>query len=189
VLTQANVLRVTGRREQLLGAAADLFSARGYHEVGMDDIGAAAGITGPGVYRHFSSKQSLLESLCDRTMDRMLGLAQGTDNIEKLVDLHVRLVVQEQTLMAVWVREQRALDEDVRRSLRARMRAYVAVWATAVAPSRPELSESELTLVVGAALGMLNASALIDSPVPADQRADLLRAMTMQALGYSATGG
>ena len=63
------------RRELLLQAAADLFAARGFHDVGIDDIGTAAGITGPGVYRHFASKQALLESLCDRTMDRMLGLA------------------------------------------------------------------------------------------------------------------
>ena len=51
------------RRELLLRAAADLFAARGFHDVGMDDIGAAAGITGPGVYRHFASQQALLEDL------------------------------------------------------------------------------------------------------------------------------
>ncbi|MCU1586995.1 MAG: TetR family transcriptional regulator [Frankiales bacterium] len=174
---------VTGRREQLLRAAADLFSESGYHEVGMDDIGAAAGITGPGVYRHFSSKQSLLESLCDLTMDRMLALAQSTAELEKLVDLHVQLVVQERKPMAVWVREQRALDDDVRRSLRARMREYEALWRAAVAPARPDLSAPELALVVGTALGMLNASSLIESPVPQPARAELLRAMTMDALG------
>ena len=54
------------RREQLLQCAADLFSARGYHAVGIDDIGAAAGISGPGVYRHFPGKQALLAALCDR---------------------------------------------------------------------------------------------------------------------------
>jgi AcrR family transcriptional regulator len=174
---------VTGRREQLLRAAADLFSESGYHEVGIDEIGAAAGITGPGVYRHFSSKQSLLESLCDRTMDRMLALAQSTADLDKLVDLHVQLVVQERTLIAVWVREQRALEEDIRRSLRARMREYESLWRTAVAPARPELSPAELALVVGAALAMLNASSLIESPVPQPARAELLRAMTRQALG------
>jgi len=183
VLTEANLQFMTGRREQLLDAAADLFSARGFHDVGMDDIGAAAGITGPGVYRHFSSKQSLLESLCDQTMDRMLALAQSTSDLELLVDLHVTLVVQERVLMAVWVREQRALDESVRRSLRARMRDYEAIWRAALTPSRPDLDPAELALVVGAALAMLNASSLIESPLSSGSRAALLRDATLAALG------
>jgi AcrR family transcriptional regulator len=173
---------VTGRREQLLGAAAVLFADRGFHEVGMDDIGAAAGITGPGVYRHFSSKQALLESLCDRTMDRMLALAQTTSHLETLVDQHVELVVQERTLISVWVREQRALDEEIRRSLRSRMRQYEALWRKAVAPARTDLSEPELALIVGAALAMLNASSLIESPLPPARRKALLRAQVLAAL-------
>ena len=65
------------RRELLLEAAAELFAARGFHAVGIDDIGAAAGITGPGVYRHFAGKQALLEVLCDRAMTRLLDGARA----------------------------------------------------------------------------------------------------------------
>lgn len=50
----------TPRHDQLLEVAALLFRSRGYEEVGVDDIGAAAGVTGPAVYRHFSGKQALL---------------------------------------------------------------------------------------------------------------------------------
>ena len=171
------------RRELLLGAAADLFAARGFHEVGIDDIGAAAGITGPGVYRHFASKQALLESLCDRTMDRMLALAQGTGDLKNLVDLHVTLVVEERALIGVWVREQRALSERVRRSLRARMRTYEAIWRDAVAPLRTDLSRDELALTVGSALAMLNTTSLIDSPLPPQARKELLRRVALSALG------
>ncbi|MCW2599340.1 MAG: TetR family transcriptional regulator [Frankiales bacterium] len=171
------------RREQLLEAAADLFAARGFHEVGIDDIGAAAGITGPGVYRHFPSKQALLESLCDRTMDRMLALAQGTDDLKTLVDLHVTLVVEERALIGVWVREQRALAEGVRRSLRGRMRDYEQIWRDAVAPLRADLDRDELALTVGSALAMLNTTSLIDSPLDAAGRAALLRQVALAALG------
>ncbi|MBW3607165.1 MAG: TetR/AcrR family transcriptional regulator, partial [Actinobacteria bacterium] len=117
------------RREQLLEAAAHLFADRGFHAVGIDDIGAAAGISGPGVYRHFPSKAALLEALCDRAMTHMLEGARGipgahTDPhraLEALVDLHVRFAVAERALIGVWVREARALSDDVRRSLRRRM--------------------------------------------------------------------
>ena len=124
------------RRELLLSAAADLFAARGYHDVGIDDIGAAAGITGPGVYRHFPSKQTLLEHLCDRAMTRMLEGARSTtavhprpeDALRALLDLHVEFAVGERALLGVWAREQRALSDDVRRSLRRRQRASRREW-------------------------------------------------------------
>ena len=46
------------RRERILEAAAGLVAERGYHEVGMTDIGAAAGITGSAIYRHFDGKSA-----------------------------------------------------------------------------------------------------------------------------------
>ena len=173
------------RRALLLEAAADLFAAHGFHAVGIDDIGEAAGITGPGVYRHFPSKQALLESLCEATMDRMLGQAKGTQDLSTLVDLHVVLVVEEKALIGVWVREQRALSEDVRRSLRRRMRSYEAIWRDAVAPSRPDLDAAHLALTVGSALAMLNTTSLIDNPLPAGERKALLRHLALATLGVS----
>ncbi|MFN2538066.1 MAG: TetR/AcrR family transcriptional regulator [Mycobacteriales bacterium] len=153
---------MTSRRELLLESAADLFAAKGYHAVGIDDIGAAAGITGPGVYRHFPSKQALLETLIDRTMDRMLDLAEHAEDLDALVELHVTLVTEQKQLVSVWTREQAALADDVARSLRVRMRRYEQVWRDAAAPLRPDLSAPELSLVVGATLAMLNASTLME---------------------------
>lgn len=170
------------RRDLLLGAAAELFAAHGFHGIGIDEIGAAAGITGPGVYRHFPSKQALLESLCESTMDRMLELAKSTDDLRTLVDLHVALVVEERALIGVWVREQRALTDAVRRSLRRRMRSYEAIWRDALSPYRPDLEAAALALTVGSSLAMLNTTALIDSPLSAAARADVLRRLTLAAL-------
>ena len=172
----------TPRREQLLVAAADLFAGKGFHAVGIDEIGEAAGITGPGVYRHFPSKQALLETLCDRTMDRMLGAVQGVDDLDRLVDLHVDLVVGNQALIGVWVRERRAVGDDVRRSLRRRMRDYEQVWRDALSPQRPDLGAAELALTVGSALAMLNTTSLIDSPLPAVERSAVLRRLALAAL-------
>jgi AcrR family transcriptional regulator len=178
------------RREQLLGAAAALFAARGYHAVGIDDIGAAAGISGPGVYRHFPSKQAMLESLCDRAMTRMLDGARRTRAahadpaaaLEALVDLHVEFAVTDRPLLGVWAREQRALSDDVRRSLRRRQREYERVWRAAAAPLRPELDEAEVAVVVLAVLALLNATALTDAAVPPERLGPLLRGTALAAL-------
>ena len=174
------------RRALLLEAAADLFAARGYHAVGIDDIGAAAGITGPGVYRHFSSKQQLLESLCEQAMTRLLvgaqGLSTGVSALEALVDLHVSFAVGERALLGVWAREQRALSDDVRRSLRRRQRAYEQVWREVAARHRDDLTEPEISVVVASTLALLNSTALVDTSLPADRLSRLLRRMALAAL-------
>src|SRR5262249_20023395 len=81
------------RREAVLAGATRLFRERGYHAVSMDDIGAAVGIAGPSVYRHFASKADLLCAACTRMADRLLaeaGLALATasgpvDALDRLV--------------------------------------------------------------------------------------------------------
>ena len=49
------------RRDLILEAAIELFRAKGFDATGIDEIGAAAGVTGPAVYRHYESKQDILD--------------------------------------------------------------------------------------------------------------------------------
>ena len=178
------------RREQLLEAAAALFAERGYHAVGIDDIGAAAGISGPGVYRHFSGKQALLAALCERALTRMLDGAQGISaaaddpraSLEALVELHVAFAVDERALIGVWGRELPALSDELRRSLRRRMRAYEQPWQEVLALLRADLDPAEVAVVTGATLAMLNATALSTSGVSRERLARLLRTMALAAL-------
>ena len=178
------------RREQLLLAAADLFSAKGYHAVGIDDIGSAVGISGPGVYRHFPSKQAILEALCDRAMTTMLQGAQGIPAahaapgpaLEALVDLHVDFAVDRRALLGVWSREQRALSDDVRRSLRGQLRAYEQPWREVLAQLRDDLDTDEVSVAVTATLAMLNAAAIVHLDVAPDRLGRLLRRMALSAL-------
>lgn len=178
------------RREQLLEAAAHLFADRGFHAVGIDDIGAAAGISGPGVYRHFSSKAALLESLCDRAMTRMLHGARGIPAayddphaaLEALVDLHVAFAVEERSLIGVWVREARALSDEVRRSLRRSMRAYEQPWHSVLGQLREDLTDEEVAVVTGSTLAMLNGTAFTSPAIDPARLEALLRRMALSAL-------
>jgi hypothetical protein len=82
----------------------------------------------------------------------------------------------------VWAREQRALSDDVRRSLRRRQRDYERVWREAAAPLRHELNEGEVAVVVVAVLALLNATALTDVSVPSERLGPLLRQTALAAL-------
>ncbi|EUA33105.1 bacterial regulatory s, tetR family protein [Mycobacterium xenopi 4042] len=60
------------RRSQLLAAAERLFAERGFLAVRLEDIGAAAGVSGPAIYRHFPNKESLLVELLVGISTRLL---------------------------------------------------------------------------------------------------------------------
>uniref|UniRef100_UPI0035933D58 TetR/AcrR family transcriptional regulator n=1 Tax=Microbacterium sp. SORGH_AS_1204 TaxID=3041785 RepID=UPI0035933D58 len=60
------------RRTALLAAAARLFAERGFDGVTLGDIGEAAGVSGPAVYRHVASKQALLGAILVDVSERLL---------------------------------------------------------------------------------------------------------------------
>jgi len=162
------------RREAILTAALELFRQRGFHSVGIDEIGTSAGISGPGVYRHFPSKSSLLVALFDGLSERMLVAAEDIQKIDgppeetldRLVDFHVATAVTERALLAVWQQDAQSLPGSDQERIRDRQVAYNAVWEATLARLRPELSPGEAHTVVHAALGAINSIAFHDTRLP-----------------------
>src|ERR1700738_4108635 len=69
--------RKSDRRLQLLSAAERLIAERGFLAVRLEDIGAAAGVSGPAIYRHFPNKESLLVELLVGISARLLAGARA----------------------------------------------------------------------------------------------------------------
>ena len=61
------------RRNQLLGAAREVFVAQGYHAAAMDDIAERAGVSKPVLYQHFPGKLDLYLALLDQQCEIMVG--------------------------------------------------------------------------------------------------------------------
>ena len=61
------------RRDQLIAAAERLVAERGFLAVRLEDIGAAVGISGPAIYRHFPNKEALLVELLVGISTRLLA--------------------------------------------------------------------------------------------------------------------
>ena len=53
-------------RERILEEALMLFSKRGYDGTGIDGIAECVGIKGPSIYKHFKSKEDILNALIDK---------------------------------------------------------------------------------------------------------------------------
>jgi AcrR family transcriptional regulator len=56
-------------RERIVAAALELFLARYYDEVTLEDIAARAGVSLPTVTRHFGKKEAILHAIWDRETD------------------------------------------------------------------------------------------------------------------------
>lgn len=178
------------RRERLVTAAATLVAERGYHGVGVDEIGAAAGVTGAAVYRHFSGKQELLVELIERAVDALMGearriVANAPDPrsaLRGLVDAHVDFALTETALIAVYDQEVHNLDEVPRRRLRRQQRAYAELWVDVLAELAAKRRREELTFTVHAVFGLLNSVADHRLRLGGDDGARTLAAMAHGAL-------
>ncbi|MCC5035399.1 TetR/AcrR family transcriptional regulator [Streptomyces sp. WAC 00631] len=88
------------RRNQLLGAAQEVFVAQGYHAAAMDDIAERAGVSKPVLYQHFPGKLDLYLALLDQHCDALLdsvrtALASTSDNklrVEATIDAYFAYV-------------------------------------------------------------------------------------------------
>lgn len=148
------------RREQILQVAIELFRERGFAAVGVAELGDRAGITGPGIYRHFQSKDEILATLFDQAMDRLLlYLPAESDSpweaLEALVAAQVRFVLEDQAKLAIYVREDRSLAEPFRRRIHARQREHVQRWLDTLEACFPDRQEHELVTATHATLGLL----------------------------------
>lgn len=159
----ASPLVLTDRREQLLAVAARRFCERGFHDVTMEDIGSAAGIAGPSIYRHFASKADLLLAMCSRVGDRLRsGLASALTAgpppavLRELVDSFVATVLTHRELVAAFLTEGRNLPERDRAEVRRVLRAYVAEWVRVVIAASPGLDDKEARVRVHAAFAVVN---------------------------------
>ena len=79
------------RERRVLDAAAELFYARGVHEVGMDELVRATGLGKATVYRLFPTKDALIGAYLRRLSSSILGLIDGeidrhADHPERAVD-------------------------------------------------------------------------------------------------------
>jgi AcrR family transcriptional regulator len=150
------------RRDQILSAAIELFHDRGYHATGMDDIGEAAGITGPGIYRHFRGKEAILEAAVRERGAVVLTNAHGIvadastprEALEGLARDYVETLLANPALSAVAMYERRELDTAIRGEIDRMERRYIAEWLSALTTLRPALGDVEARVLVNAALGL-----------------------------------
>src|ERR671917_2446408 len=117
--------------------AARLFAERGSRAVGVDDVGAAVGVTGPAIYRHFASKDAMLAEMLLRISERLLEggtarvAAAGDDpmaQLRTLIAFQVEFALDNPALITVHDRDLGSLADEDAAQVRRLQRRYVEVW-------------------------------------------------------------
>lgn len=114
-----------------LAAALEAFVEFGYHGATMRDIARRAGLSVPGVYHYYQSKQDMLVALLDVTMDDLLARTtaargQGRNPVERfalLVECLALFHTHRRELGFLGASEMRSLDPQQRSRLAAIRRA------------------------------------------------------------------
>jgi AcrR family transcriptional regulator len=180
----------TPRQTQLIRSGSRLFASRGYHAVGITDISAELGLTGPAFYRHFRSKQALLVAVFDDTITRHLDevrelVADATDPRELLTSLvahHVTLVFEQAENFVTWRSELGTIPEHDRQRLRYLQRLYVEEWVRALRQLHPGLPLDEARVKVHGAISLLQSPTEFTAESTREDLGPLLSAMALQAL-------
>src|ERR1700753_1072617 len=183
------------RRLHLLAAAERLFAERGFLAVRLEDIGAAAGVSGPAIYRHFPNKESLLVELLVGISTRLLAGAREVQSrdtdaattLAGLIDFHLDFALGEPDLIRIQDRDLAYLPTAAERQVRRAQRQYVEVWVGVLRQVDSDLAETDARLMAHAAFGLLNSTP--HSLKPADGKAAraarsraVMREMTVAAL-------
>ncbi len=151
------------RKERIIAAATDLFDRHGYHATGIDDIGEAAGITGPGVYRHFARKDDILMEVFDRiwlilrdSVDAARDLPPG-EALDLMVRTHVQLVIDHRVATTLFLKELQSLPEEYRAKVRRNDAVYHDAWAQAIMGRNPRCTLGEARIVARSCFWAINA--------------------------------
>ena len=119
-----------------IAAAERLIAERGFLAVRLEDIGAAAGVSGPAIYRHFPNKEALLVELLVGISTRLLAgaaavVADAPDPaaaLDGLIDFHLDFALGESDLIRIQDRDLAHLPEPAKRQVRKAQRQYVEIW-------------------------------------------------------------
>lgn len=158
------------RSDAILHAAARLFAARGYSGVSLEDIGAAVGVSGPAVYRHFAGKQALLGAILVKVSEDLINggrqvvetISTPDERMHGLISFHVDFALGNAEVIQVQDRDVAHLTEADRSAVRRLQRAYIELWMDTLSslqlPGAAGTDQDALRLRVQACFGLINST-------------------------------
>ncbi|WP_031069467.1 TetR/AcrR family transcriptional regulator [Streptomyces sp. NRRL WC-3742] len=156
--------RSRARREELLAAAVRLFHRHGFDNVSTDRLGAAVGISGPSVYRHFDSKAHLLAASLVRSRERLwhevdgaIAAAEGPERaLAAGLRGYVGFALRNGDYLGAMLSETERLAPPDRRAAVDFRRDFLRTWVELLRGVRPEQDAAAARIRVHALFALVN---------------------------------
>lgn len=177
--------RPKDRKAQIARAAAEAFSAQGYHAVGMEAIAAKVGISAAALYRHFSSKYDLFRGAvlalgqqlvdCTAFADAEPADADPAAMLEGVVDALIDLAVANRESGGLYRWQARYLHGEDASTLADQLRLVNRRIHRPLTAIRPSLTSSQRWMLSAGALSVIGS--IVDHRVrlPDDEVRALMR--------------
>jgi AcrR family transcriptional regulator len=141
--------------------AAALFGERGFAAVSMQEIADRVGITAAAIYRHYPSKDAVLDAVLFESISTCELVTppsvDADDPAATSMRMSVQLVVDYPDQLATYARERHRATPDADRELARREAELFDRWSQGILAARPELAASDLILRQLAVNGVLSA--------------------------------
>ncbi|MBN1149125.1 MAG: TetR family transcriptional regulator [Anaerolineales bacterium] len=123
-------------RNQILDAAAQIFSQKGFHATSMQDIAQAVNLQKGSLYHHISSKQEILVAVLDRALDLLIANMQDVldqplaadEKLRQAMRVYLKTMLDHRDLAAVLLLEHRSLEPEQRARHTPQRDRFECLW-------------------------------------------------------------
>jgi AcrR family transcriptional regulator len=153
-------------RNDILEAAAQIFSEKGFHAASMQDIAEAVRLQKASLYHHVSSKQEILLAILDQTLDLLIErmnavLAMDLPPDQKLRQAmlcYLHILTEHHDLASVLLFEHRSLEPELKERHIPRRNRFEALWRSLIEEGQAAgiFIDSDVGLAVRTLLGAMN---------------------------------
>jgi AcrR family transcriptional regulator len=123
-------------RDDILAAAAQIFSQKGFHAASMQDIAQAVNLQKASLYHHVSSKQEILLALLDRALDLLIEhIEKETSDplppdkkLRQAMRAYLQAMLEHREISAVLLLEHRSLEPELHSRHTIRRDRFERLW-------------------------------------------------------------
>jgi AcrR family transcriptional regulator len=138
---------VRQRRQELIGAAVQVFMEKGFHDTTVRDIGRAANMTQGSIYNYVESKDDILYLVCDQIVseyqqETRKALENSPDpvvRVQSAVRAIAEVMHRHQEEILLIYQDSHLLDGKSRRVILARVEEFIGMFETILIDAAREL--------------------------------------------------
>lgn len=123
-------------RDEILDAAAQIISQKGFHAASMQDIAQAVNLQKASLYHHVASKQEILLALLDRALDILIEQLEAIvsqplpadEKLRQAMRSYLQIILEHRDLASVLLLEHRSLEPKLRYRHIPRRDRFEGLW-------------------------------------------------------------